>query len=86
MQEEILEERMDDLAGSAHWLKGSAGSVGFDSFTEPARTLEEYAKAGDLAGAQVAMAEIVLLAIRIQAPPPADGPPTGKANAAEAVR
>ena len=33
------------LAVFAHWLKGSGGTVGFDEFTEPAKLLEEAAKA-----------------------------------------
>ncbi|OGQ97375.1 MAG: hypothetical protein A2521_08380 [Deltaproteobacteria bacterium RIFOXYD12_FULL_57_12] len=43
-------ERQDmvELAALAHWLKGSAGSVGYDDFTEPALQLEGFAKAGDL--------------------------------------
>lgn len=77
MQEELLEERMDDLARSAHWLKGSAGSVGFDSFTEPSRSLEEFAKASDLESAREAMSEVMQLARRIRAPEPADNPATG---------
>ncbi len=28
----------------AHWIKGSAGTVGFDAFTEPARRLEQLAR------------------------------------------
>ena len=34
----------DELASLAHWLKGAAGTVGFDVFTEPAKTLEQLAK------------------------------------------
>jgi CheY-like chemotaxis protein/HPt (histidine-containing phosphotransfer) domain-containing protein len=36
-----------ELARLAHWLKGAAGTVGFDVFTEPARTLEQAAKDGN---------------------------------------
>ncbi|TVO53273.1 hybrid sensor histidine kinase/response regulator [Denitromonas halophila] len=36
-----------ELAGLAHWLKGAAGTVGFDDFTEPATELEAAAKAGN---------------------------------------
>jgi len=68
MQRELLDERLEDLAASAHWLKGSAGSVGFDDFTEPAKTLEESSKANDLAASQVAMATVVQLAERVIGP------------------
>ena len=37
----------DALASLAHWLKGSGGTTGFDAFTQPARTLEQLAKARD---------------------------------------
>jgi CheY-like chemotaxis protein len=30
----------ENLAGLAHWLKGSGGTTGFDAFTVPAKTLE----------------------------------------------
>ncbi len=35
----------NDLADLAHWLKGAGGTVGFDVFTEPAKNLEQVAKA-----------------------------------------
>ncbi|TVT70312.1 MAG: response regulator [Denitromonas halophila] len=41
-----------ELAGLAHWLKGAAGTVGFDAFTEPAAELESAAKAGDSVACQ----------------------------------
>ena len=33
-----------EIADLAHWLKGAAGTVGFDSFTSPAHELEQFAK------------------------------------------
>ena len=35
---------LEELANLAHWLKGSAGMVGFDAFSEPAGALELLAK------------------------------------------
>ena len=35
------------LSNQAHWLKGAAGTVGYDAFTEPAAELEKQARAGD---------------------------------------
>ncbi len=43
----IDEQDMEQLAGLAHWLKGSGGSVGFDVFTDPAKALERAAKEHD---------------------------------------
>jgi len=36
---------LDAVAAFAHWLKGAGGTVGFAEFTEPAKQLEELAKA-----------------------------------------
>ena len=33
---------MEELETFAHWLKGAAGTLGFDDFTEPATRLEKY--------------------------------------------
>ena len=53
-----LQQRMEELAelgargdypaiaNFAHWLRGSAGSMGYDAFTEPAIELEAAAKTG----------------------------------------
>jgi signal transduction histidine kinase/DNA-binding NarL/FixJ family response regulator len=45
---ELASNREDfgEVAALAHWLKGAGGTVGFDVFTEPAATLEKYAKEG----------------------------------------
>ena len=47
MEKALQEDNLEELARLAHWLKGSAGTVGFDSFFEPALELEQAAKAGD---------------------------------------
>ncbi|MFT3800948.1 MAG: ATP-binding protein [Burkholderiaceae bacterium] len=60
------------VAAAAHWLKGSAGSVGFDAFTQPARTLETAARQSDAAAALAALAEVEALGARVTAP---DAPP-----------
>jgi HPt (histidine-containing phosphotransfer) domain-containing protein len=44
-------EDFEALAGLAHWLRGAAGTVGFDAFTGPAAHLELLArerKAGEI--------------------------------------
>jgi PAS domain S-box-containing protein len=58
----------DEMAKLAHWLKGSAGTIGFDAFTEPARMLEQAAKAGNRAGVDAAMQTLRDLAGRVQVP------------------
>jgi len=39
------ERDLTELAALAHWLKGAAGTVGYDAFTEPAMELEQLVKA-----------------------------------------
>jgi PAS domain S-box-containing protein len=57
-----------EVAALAHWLKGSAGTVGYDEFTEPAMRLEQAAKAGAEADVHAAMAEVRDLASRLEVP------------------
>jgi len=70
------------VAGLAHWLKGTAGSTGYDAFTAPARQLEACAKAGDAGGARAALRIIQTLVERIVLPQaavsvaPAAAPPS----------
>ncbi len=47
-----------ELASQAHWLKGAGGSMGFDILFEPAKALEDAAKATDAAGARSVMAQL----------------------------
>ena len=56
------------LARFAHWLAGSAGTVGYDTFTEPARRLEQCALQGDAAGSAAACAQVLAMATRVVAP------------------
>ena len=45
LDETINSSNFDEIEKFAYWLKASAGSVGFDDFTEPARELLAQAKA-----------------------------------------
>lgn len=45
MEQAIANQNYDELAALGHWLKGSGGTVGFDQLSEPARCLEDNAKA-----------------------------------------
>ena len=56
------------LAELAHWLKGSGGTVGFDAFTEPAKTLESLAKAGRADEIEATLRELRGLANRLVIP------------------
>jgi len=58
----------DELAALAHWLKGSAGTVGYDAFTEPAKTLEGLAKARQSEAIGPALRELRSLAARVVVP------------------
>ena len=44
MEQALLDEDYNELAHLAHWLKGAAGTVGYDAFTRPATELEQFAK------------------------------------------
>ena len=57
-----------ELAALAHWLKGSGGTVGYDDFTEPAKTLEELAKANSAEGVDEALAALRGLSRRLVVP------------------
>jgi HPt (histidine-containing phosphotransfer) domain-containing protein len=58
----------DELAALAHWLKGAAGTVGYDDFTEPAMHLEEGAHAKDIPALELTMAQIRDLVSRLEVP------------------
>jgi PAS domain S-box-containing protein len=68
MHRELSEDRWDDLAKSAHWLKGAGGTVGFECFTEPARRLEQAARRGQPQDADNCLREIDCLIDRIETP------------------
>jgi PAS domain S-box-containing protein len=65
---------MEELAGLAHWLKGSGGTAGFGALTEPARKLEQLAKERRLEGIAEAIGDLGGLVARIQKP---SAPPAG---------
>jgi HPt (histidine-containing phosphotransfer) domain-containing protein len=57
-----------ELAALAHWLKGAAGTVGYNDFTEPATRLEQAAHAGAAADLDAVMAELRALVARLESP------------------
>jgi HPt (histidine-containing phosphotransfer) domain-containing protein len=56
------------LAHLAHWLKGAAGTVGFDTFTKPATELEQFAKSSDCQNCKDMLEKIKIMAHNIEAP------------------
>ena len=69
MQQALGNDDMTTLADDAHWLKGSAGTLGFHVFTDVAAELEQAATQHDSARAETALATISRLAAAIEVPP-----------------
>jgi PAS domain S-box-containing protein len=65
MQASYEARDFEELARLGHWLKGGAGTVGLDAFTEPAQTLEQLAREGREDQIEVTLAELRELARRI---------------------
>jgi PAS domain S-box-containing protein len=65
-----VEERADykQIANFAHWLKGSAGSMGYDAFWKPAKDLELAALAADEALVRQLLADVRRMADAVVAP------------------
>ena len=60
----------DELGQFGHWLAGSAGMMGYDSLTAPARELEFLAKAGDSSGLNAALTRLDRMCDRLVVPEP----------------
>jgi PAS domain S-box-containing protein len=68
MQEAWEHRELAELAGLAHWLKGSGGTAGFPAFTKPAATLEKLAKENRPDEIAAALADVCDLAKRVGRP------------------
>ncbi len=68
METACRQSKLGELAKMAHWLKGSAGTVGFDAFTEPAKELEQAAKSGQQDQAQSHLTRIKAMTRLLVAP------------------
>jgi PAS domain S-box-containing protein len=68
MQAALKSHSFVDLSELAHWLKGAAGSVGYDVFTEPAQRLEKAAKTMDSQLASEMLLLVGSLASRVVLP------------------
>ena len=73
MEASCEEGDFEELANLAHWLKGSAGTVGFDAFGEPAAALELLAKEGKETEIEASIQELRELADRVVLPCDRDG-------------
>jgi HPt (histidine-containing phosphotransfer) domain-containing protein len=62
------EKNFAEVAALAHWLKGSGGTVGFDVFTEPAISLEKFAKEQRADEVNRSIRELRVLAKRLHIP------------------
>ena len=68
MWAEAKARNYDSLARSAHWLKGSAGTMGFPAFTRPAAELEAACGRADAETVALLMGGLTSLAGRIEVP------------------
>ncbi len=75
----------DALACHAHWLKGSAGTVGFEAFRQPAEALELFARDRSEADVDAVLRELRDLAGRIVADETGQAQPGAAARSREAV-
>jgi CheY-like chemotaxis protein len=69
-----------ELAALAHWLKGAAGTVGYDAFTEPSIALEQLVKAGAESEIGAALEQLRRLQHRIVVPEAVLSPPQSSAS------
>lgn len=86
MQIAIDEGNMAELTALAHWLKGSGGTVGFDSFSNPAKELEELAKNNQVDKVAEKLETIRGLAGRLQHSDGSAKPPANMPTAAPAAQ
>lgn len=59
---------MEALARFGHWLAGTAGTVGYDAFTLPARELQALAKQGDAQAVATALGRLTRMASQLVVP------------------
>jgi len=65
METSLASGDFTSLERAAHWLKGAAGTVGFDAFTDPAATLLLYARERKVSEVEVALHSLQRLADRV---------------------
>jgi HPt (histidine-containing phosphotransfer) domain-containing protein len=62
------DDDLSNLKELAHWLKGSAGTVGFDALTPPAQELERAAREVDRFAVTAALDALTKLSKRVALP------------------
>lgn len=72
MEECMAANDYAELVHLAHWLRGAAGTVGFDEFTEPAEALQYIARERKHEPLEGAIADLWALADRIVVDPEAE--------------
>jgi HPt (histidine-containing phosphotransfer) domain-containing protein len=70
MEESWQRRDMTELEDFAHWLKGSAGTLGFDEFTEPASKLETYINSANTEEVEQTVKHIRAMADAVEIPQP----------------
>ena len=68
MHQAAKSEDYQELASLAHWLKGSAGTVGFGDFTAPSKALQQAAQNGNAEEIRRLIGELEALSARIERP------------------
>ena len=68
MDRAIDEQRWDDVAKLAHWLRGGSGTVGFEQFSTPTLAIEHLAGQCDGDSVRLVMGDIHSIANRIRIP------------------
>jgi PAS domain S-box-containing protein len=80
MEQAWKARNLTELAALAHWLKGAAGTVGYDAFTEPSTELEQLVKSGSESGIDAALGRLRRLQHRIVVPEVAASAPESAAG------
>ena len=68
LHQAVANEDTEQIAEIAHWLKGSAGNVGFTPFVQPADEMVNAARTGDMGRIVPLMSEIQSLTRRVRPP------------------
>ena len=68
MEQALHNDDIESVARLAHWLKGSAGTMGFDEFTEPGSRLMKLAQQGRVERIEPVLRQIVEMTATVDVP------------------
>ena len=68
MDEALRNGDIKSVARLAHWLKGSAGTMGFEEFTEPGTRLMTLARQGRIERIEPVLRQIVEMTAAVDVP------------------